>query len=74
MNFFIKTLLKKKLKGSVPDDQLDMFIEVVEKNPEFFERMVKEIQSKVSTGVSQQDASMAVLKNHQDELKTLMGK
>lgn len=74
MNFFIKALLKKKLKGSVPDDQLDMFIEVVEKNPEFFERMVKEIQAKVSTGVSQQDASMAVLKNHQDELKALMGK
>ncbi len=72
MNFFIKQLLKQKLKGSVPADQLDMFITIVEKNPAFFEKIVAEIQAKVGQGMDQQKASMEVLKGHQDELQALM--
>jgi hypothetical protein len=72
MNFFVKALLKQKLKGSIPDDQLDMFIAMVEKNPAFFEQIAKEIQEKVSKGMSQQDAAMQVMKGHQDELAGLM--
>ena len=72
MNFFVKQLLKQKLKGSVPEDQLDMFITVVEKNPAFFEQIVKEIQEKVSQGMDQQAASVKVLESHRAELTALM--
>jgi hypothetical protein len=72
MNFFIKQLLKQKLKGSVPEAELDMFIAIVEKNPELFKKIAEEIQAKISTGMSQQDASVQVMKAHQSELTGLM--
>ncbi|MES2216043.1 MAG: hypothetical protein V4481_01970 [Patescibacteria group bacterium] len=72
MNFFIKQLLKNKLKGQVPDDQLDTFISVIEKNPTFFEKIMAEIQSKIAQGMDQQKASMEVMKTHEAELKELM--
>jgi hypothetical protein len=74
MNFFIKTLLKKKLKGMVPDDQIDMFITMVEKNPALFEQIAKEIQEKISQGMDQQAASMKVMESHKAELAGLMTK
>jgi hypothetical protein len=73
MNFFVKALLKQKLKGTIPDDQLDMFITMVEKNPAFFEQIAKEIQAKVSQGMSQQDAAMKVMEGHKAELGGMMG-
>jgi hypothetical protein len=74
MNFFVKALLKQKLKGTIPDDQLDLFITMVEKNPAFFELIAKEIQDKVSQGMSQQDAAMKVMEGHKAELTGMMGK
>ena len=71
MNFFLKTLLKKQLKG-VPDDQIDMFITLIEKNPAFFKKIAEEIQAKVNSGMGQQDAAMQVMKSHQTELQELM--
>jgi len=71
MNFFLKTLLKQKLKG-IPDDQIDMFIMLVEKNPTFFKQIADEIQVKVSAGMGQQDAAMAVMQNHKSELGAMM--
>jgi hypothetical protein len=74
MNFFVKTLLKRKLKGMVPDDQIDMFITMVEKNPAFFEQIAKEIQDKISQGMDQQTAATKVMESHKAELAGLMGK
>jgi hypothetical protein len=71
MNFFLKTLLKRQLKG-VPDDQIDMFITVVEQNPELFKRIAEEIQAKVGAGMSQQDAAMKVMESHRTELTAIM--
>lgn len=73
MNFFVKTLLKKKLKG-VPEDQIEMFVTLIEKNPDFFKQIAEEIQAKVSQGMGEQDAAMAVMKSHEAELRTMMGK
>ncbi len=72
MNFFVKALLKKKLKGMIPDDQLDTFIAMVEKNPAFFEQIAKEIQDKVSQGMDQQTAAMKVMESHKSELTSMM--
>ena len=73
MNFFAKALLKKQLKG-VPDDQIEMIITVVEKNPDLFKMIADEVQAKMKAGMGQQDAAMAVMKAHEGELKAVMGK
>jgi len=72
MNFFIKSLLKHKLKD-IPDDQLNVFIEIIEKNPEFFQKIAAEIQTAAQAGQSQENAAMSVLQAHQDELKQILG-
>lgn len=71
MNFFLKALVKKQLKG-VPDDQIEMFINMIEKNPVLFKKIADEIKVKVDAGMGQQDAAMVVMKSHQSELTEIM--
>ena len=73
MNFFMKALLKKQMKG-VPDADIDKFIAMVEKNPDFFKQVAVEAQEKMKSGMGQQEAVMAVLQNKQTELAQVMGK
>jgi hypothetical protein len=71
--FLIKKLLKSQLKD-VPDAELDKFIAIVEKNPELFKKIAEEIQAKTSGGMDQMQATMAVMKSHEAELKGIVGK
>ena len=73
MNFILKALVKKQLKD-VPEEQIDMILAAMEKNPAFFQKIAEEIKSKVSSGMSQQDAVNAAMKDHGDELKGVLGK
>jgi translation initiation factor 1 (eIF-1/SUI1) len=73
MNFIMKALIKKNLKG-VPDEQIDMIIAMVEKNPELFQKIAEEIKSKMASGLGQQEAAVEVMKSHQEEIKQIMGK
>ncbi|OGI95679.1 hypothetical protein A2917_00620 [Candidatus Nomurabacteria bacterium RIFCSPLOWO2_01_FULL_42_17] len=69
---FQNTLLKKMLKAKgVPEAQIDMFVKMIEKNPELFKTIAKEIEEKVKGGMSQMDAGMQVMKKHEQELKKL---
>jgi hypothetical protein len=72
-NFLMKTMLKKQMKG-VPQEQQDQIFAMIEKNPDFFMKIAQEAQEKIKGGMAQQDAMMAVMKAHQDELKSIMGK
>ncbi len=72
-NFILKQMLKRQLKD-VPAEQQDMIMNMVEKNPDFFMKVAKEVQNKMSTGMSQQDATMSVMKNYQEEIKSMMAK
>jgi hypothetical protein len=74
MNFIAKAILKKQLKGTVPDEQIDMIITAVEKNPDFFKKIAEKTKAKMDAGMSQQDAAMAVMAEHADEIKGIMGK
>jgi hypothetical protein len=56
----------------VPEAQIDMFITMMEKNPELFKNIASEIQEKVKGGMSQMDAGMVVMKKYEDELKKLV--
>ena len=68
-NFLLKKMLKAK---GVPEEQIDMFIKMIEKDPELFKKIAKEIEEKVKSGQDQQVASMAVMKKYEAELKKLV--
>lgn len=72
-NFLLKTMLKKQLKN-VPQEQQDMIMTAIEKNPDLFMKIAQEAQEKIKGGMGQQDAMMAVMQAHQEELKGAMGK
>ena len=59
---------------NVPQEQQDQIFAMIEKNPDFFMKIAQEAQEKIKGGMSQQDAMMAVMKMHEDELKAVMGK
>lgn len=74
MNFFTKMLIKKQLKGKVPEAEMDKMLEMIEKNPDYFKQMAISIQEKMKAGMSQQDAAMAVMKQDGDTLRSMLGK
>lgn len=71
MNFFLKALIKKQLKD-VPNDQIEMFITIIEKNPALFKKIAEEIQAKINSGMGQQDAAMKVMEAHKTELAEIV--
>ena len=56
----------------VPEAQIDMFIKMMEKNPELFKTIATEIKSKMDAGADQQSASMEVMEKYENELKKLV--
>jgi len=68
-NFLFKKMLR--LKG-VPEAQIDMFIKMMEKNPELFKTIALEVKAKVDSGADQQTASIEVMKKYEQELKKLV--
>lgn len=72
MNFLVKSLLKKQLKG-VPDEQVDMLISAIEKNPAFFQEMAGKIKELKAQGLSDQDAAQKIIAEFGGELKNIFG-
>lgn len=71
-DFAVKKLLEKQLKG-MPDDQKEMIMAMVEKNPKLFEKIAKELQAEMKTnGNNQMNASMKVLPKYQAEIMECM--
>lgn len=65
--------MKKMLKAKgVPDDQVEMAVTMMEKDPELFKNIAIEIQEKMKQGKDQTSASMEVMQKYQDKLKGLM--
>ncbi len=56
----------------VPEAQIDMFIKMMEKNPELFKTIAEETKAKIDSGMDQQTASMQVMKKYEQELKKLV--
>ena len=69
-NFLIKKMLKSQ---GVSDQQADVILELVEKNPELFQKIAGEIEQRVKSGEDKQQAAMAVMTAHQAELKQVIG-
>jgi len=69
---FKNFLLKKMLRSQgVPEAQVDMVINMMEKNPELFKTIAVEIKEKTKAGMDQMTASMEVMKKYESELKKL---
>jgi len=71
MNFLMKQMMKRQMKG-LPLDQQDMFMKMIEKDPDFFTNLAKEIQEENKKGVDEQQAAMTVIMRHKDKLQELM--
>ena len=59
------------MKG-LPADQQEKILKAIEKDPEFFENIAEEIKQKEKEGRGKMEASMEVMRKHQDELRKLM--
>ena len=70
-NFVFRQMLKSKLKG-LPESQQEMIMVLVEKNPELFKEIGNAIKKKTKTGMSEEAATMQVMREHQGELQKLM--
>ena len=68
-NFLIRKMLRTQ---GVPEAQIEMFIKMIEKNPDLFKTIGEEIQEKVKSGMDQTQASMVVMKKYEEELKKLV--
>ena len=70
---FKNFLLKKMLRSQgIPEAQIDMVINMMEKNPELFKKIAEEIKTKIDGGMDQQTASMQIMKKYESELKKLV--
>ena len=65
---------KQMAKSGASNQQQQMILELMEKNPELFEKITTEIQAKIKSGKSQMVASMEVMKKYQKDLQSLAKK
>lgn len=71
-NFAIKKLLESQLKN-VPEDQKEMILNMVEKEPVLFEKIAKEFQAEMKVnGKNQMAAAMKVLPKYQVQIMATM--
>jgi hypothetical protein len=71
-SLFLKQMMKSSLKD-IPEDQQNKIISAIEKNPNFFESIAREIKAEVDSGRDQMEATISVVTRHQEKLKRLVG-
>lgn len=69
--FLMKQAMKSQLKG-VSEAEQEMMLDLVERNPAFFENIAKELQEGLKSGKDQQTVAMEIMTKHKDELARLM--
>jgi len=67
----MKKMLKSKMKD-MPEAEQEKMIKLVTENPELFQKIGIEIQSKMKEGKDQMAATMEVMQAHQEEIKKIM--
>jgi hypothetical protein len=70
-NFMMKQLLKRQMKG-MPEAEQDRVLGIIEKNPDFFMNIAGKVQEKMKGGMDQMAATMAVMKENEAELKSIV--
>jgi hypothetical protein len=70
-NLLMRKMLQSKMKD-VPPEQQEKIFAMIEKNPEFFQKIGVEVQEKIKQGKDQMSATMEVMSKYQDDLKGMM--
>jgi hypothetical protein len=70
-DFFVKQMLKQKMKG-MPEAQQELMLSLVDKNPDFFKMIGEETEKLKKSGMGEMEASLKVMREHQAELQKLM--
>ena len=65
-------MMKAQMKG-VPVEQQEQMLNMIEKNPDLFQKIGAEVQEKMQKeGKDQMAAAMEVMQKHKDQLQGLM--
>lgn len=70
-NFLMRKMVQSKMKD-VPPDQQEKILAMIEKNPDFFQKIALEVQEKMKQGKDQMAATMEVMSKYQDDLKGML--
>ncbi|MBP6888322.1 MAG: hypothetical protein KBC21_01345 [Candidatus Pacebacteria bacterium] len=71
--FLLKQAVKHSTKN-LPKDQAELLQAAVEKNPELFSKIAKEIEALKKSGKPEMYAALDVMKKYQKELQGLFAK
>lgn len=71
--FLMKQAMKSQLKG-VPAEEQDKILDMVGRNPEFFENLAKELQDGIKSGKDQQTVALEIMARHKEALSKMMQK
>ena len=67
-DFLMRKMLKRQ---GASDAQIDQMLEIINKNPELFKKIGEEVEVRTKRGENQTQATMAVMKQYQNELRKL---
>jgi hypothetical protein len=70
-NFLMKKLLQAQTKN-LPKEQQEMVMIMLEKDPDLFMKIAKEVQEEMKKGKSQMHAAMGVMPKYQAQIQKLM--
>ena len=69
--FLMRKMLASKMKG-VPQAEQDKIFNMIEKNPDFFQKIGIKIQAEMKNGKDQMTATQVVVKKYETEFKGLI--
>ncbi|HEY0220668.1 MAG TPA: hypothetical protein VGC58_00400 [Candidatus Paceibacterota bacterium] len=69
-NFLMRKMLASQMKG-VPQAEQEKIFNMIEKNPEIFQKIATEVQEEMKKGKDQMSATMEIAKKYENELKGL---
>ncbi len=70
-SFLTEKLIRSKMKN-LPKNQQDMFIKLINENPELFKKIGDEVKILTKGGMSEMTASMQVMRKYQAEIQKVM--
>ena len=66
----MKQAVKHQMKN-VPEAQMNMVLGMIEKNPDLFEKIAKEIEAEVKKGTEQNAAALSVMNKYKNDLQKI---
>ena len=71
-NYAVKKMVQSQMKNAPPEQQ-EMIMAMVEKEPELFQKIAKEIKAEEAKGASQTAAAMKVMPKYSAQIQRAMG-